>query len=352
MICPHCEHSLLRKERTGNRCGYCRRLYALDPKTNRLKLSDLRVRRVVAALSAGGRVTVAPGQLWYALSRRSLRTSSLGAEWMPLLAVLGTLLLLVGALVPFVPALLTGAALLLLAVTVLLARAAGLGRGVPTMDRAAFRSEVLAPWIRVYGELPPGMVDEPAREAPAPGPPSSATRPTGVLLCPDPSVTAFLRAEGVPEQYGLALAGSVNAAVALAPDGPVIVLHDADAHGALLVLRAREAFPGSRVVDAGLPVHRVYGLAHAVPVRDRWRRPDATARRELAAVGGLSDAQLRWLGRGWGFPLVGLPPARLLEVVARCAGRVTGRPDPAHAGAVGLGFLTWPSAGTAPGGEG
>lgn len=54
MICPHCEHSLLRKERTGNRCGYCRRLYALDPKTNRLKLSDLRVRRVVAALSAGG----------------------------------------------------------------------------------------------------------------------------------------------------------------------------------------------------------------------------------------------------------------------------------------------------------
>lgn len=358
MICPHCEHQLLRKERPGNRCAYCRRVYALDPKTNVLGLSDLRVRRVMDALSADGRLAVAPGQLWYALSRRSLRTSSLGNVWNSSTGVLGFGLLLAGVLIPFVPAVVAGGVLSLVSLSVVVARSAGAGRGVPRVDRAAFRSEVLTPWLRVYGELPPGMVDDPVREwnpdgtSPAPpkpvgSPRAPADRAAGVLLCPDPSVVAFLAAEGVAGHYGLALVRTLDEAVALGPRGPVIVLHDADAHGSLLVRHVRDAFVGVKVVDAGLPVHKVRGLARAVPVRDRWRRPDAGARRELAALGEFAEAELRWLGRGWGFPLVGLPPARLLEVVARCAGRATGRPDPARAGAAGLGFLTWPSPGPA-----
>ncbi|MGW1466061.1 hypothetical protein ACWCPT_17165 [Streptomyces sp. NPDC002308] len=355
MICPHCEHELLRKERPGNRCAYCKRLYALDPKTNPLRLSDLRVRRVMAALSADGHVAVAPGQLWYALSRRSLRTSSLGAVWNPLLTVAGVVLLLAGVLVPFVPAFFTGAVFLLVSLSVVVARGAGVGRGVPGVDRDAFRSAVLAPWLRVYGELPPGLVDEPVRERSPYGAPLSPRKPdpgargAGVLLCPDPSVVAFLAAEGVAGHYGLVLVRTLDEAVGLAPRGPVIVLHDADAHGVLLVRRTREAFPRTTVVDAGLPVGKVHGLARAVPVRDRWRGPDAAARRELAALGEFGEAELKWLGRGWGFPLVGLPPARLLDVVARCAARATGRPDPARAGAAGLGFLTWPSPGTGRG---
>ncbi|MFD6529472.1 hypothetical protein [Streptomyces sp. NPDC060184] len=352
MICPHCEHNLLRKERPGNRCAYCKRLYALDPKTNTLGLSDLRVRRVMSELSAGGHVAVSPGQLWYALSRRSLRTSRLGAAWNPLLAFGGAALLLAGVLVPFVPAFLTGAVFLLVSLTVVVARKAGVGRGVPPVDRDAFRSAVLVPWLRVYGELPPGLVDEPVRERdpygapPSPHGPAPDVRAAGVLLCPDPSVLAFLTAEGVAGHYGLVLVRTLDEAVGLAPRGPVIVLHDADAHGVLLVRRARDAFPSTRVVDAGLPVGKVHGLAQAVPVRDRRRGPDAAARRELAALGEFGEAELKWLGRGWGFPLVGLPPARLLEVVARCAARTTRRPDPARAGAAGLGFLTWPSPGT------
>ncbi|MCX5401863.1 hypothetical protein [Streptomyces sp. NBC_00102] len=361
MICPHCEHELLRKERPGNRCAYCRRVYALDPKTNALKLSDLRVRRAMAALSADGRLAVAPGQLWYALSRRSLRTSGLGAVWNPLTGVLGFGLLLAGVVIPFVPAVVAGGILSLVSVSLVVARSTGVGRGVPAVDRDAFRSRVLAPWLRVYGELPTGMVDDPVREwkpqsvrparrkTVAPAPPRDAGAP-GVLLCPDPSIIAFLAAEGVADDYGLALVRTLDEAAALAPRGPVIVLHDADAHGALLARRVREALPRVRVVDAGLPVRKVRGLAHAVPVRDRWRRPDAAARRELAALGAFTEAELKWLGRGWGFPLVGLPPARLLDAVTRCAARATGRPDTARAGAAELGFLTWPSPGPAEGG--
>lgn len=225
MICPHCEHQLLRKERPGNRCAYCRRLYALDPKTNTLGLSDLRVRRVMAALSAEGHVAVAPGQLWYALSRRSLRTSALGAVWNPLLAVGGVALLLAGVLVPFVPAFFTGAVFLLVSLSVVVARGAGVGRGVPPVDRDAFRSAVLAPWLRVYGELPPGLVDEPVRERNPYGVPISPQKPArgagadGVLLCPDPSIVAFLAAEGVAGHYGLALVRTLDEAVGLAPRG-------------------------------------------------------------------------------------------------------------------------------------
>ncbi|MGW0857180.1 hypothetical protein [Streptomyces sp. NPDC002690] len=354
MICPHCEHQLLRKERPGNRCAYCRRVYALDPKTNVLGLSDLRVRRVMAALSADGRFAVAPGQLWYALSRRSLRKSSLGDVWNSLTGVAGFVLLLAGVLVPFVPAFVAGVLLSLVSLSVVVVRSAGVGRGVPQVDRAAFRSAVLTPWLRVYGELPPGMVDDREWIPDGPSPartktvgPTPADRAAGVLLCPDPSIIAFLTAEGMAGHYGLALVRTLDEAVALAPRGPVIVLHDADAHGALLARHARDAFPGIRVVDAGLPVRKVRGLAHAVPVRDRWRRPPAGARRELAALGEFDTAELKWLGRGWGFPLVALPPVRLLEVVARYAGRATGQPDPARAEAAGVGFLTWPSPGPA-----
>lgn len=356
MICPHCERDLLRKERIGNRCSFCRRRYALDPKANRLRANDLRIRRVLARLSAEGHVAVAPGQLWYALSRRSLTVSRFGAAWNPLLLVAGIPLVMAGVLVPFAPAFLAGGAFLLLALFLVVARGSGVGRGVPLVDRDAFRSVVLDPWRRVYGGLPPGMVDEPVRQwrpygasparkgtgvvAPAP------SRPVGVLLCPDPSVVAFLAAEGLPGKYGLALArdlDGVGELLAPAPNAPVIVLHDADAHGVLLVRHTRDAFPRARVVDAGIPVRRVRGLAQAVPVRDRWRRPDAAARRELASLGDFDEAELKWLGRGWGFPLVGLPPARLLDAVARCAAHTTGRPDPVRREAAALGFTTWPA---------
>ena len=47
MICPNCRLDRKRKERTGNKCSNCRFVFAFDPKTNPLKLHDLRFRALV-----------------------------------------------------------------------------------------------------------------------------------------------------------------------------------------------------------------------------------------------------------------------------------------------------------------
>ncbi|MEE1796252.1 hypothetical protein PUR28_36650 [Streptomyces sp. BE308] len=343
MICPHCEKNLLRKERPDHTCSHCRRRYALDPKTNSLGLSDLRVRRILAKVTEGGSIAVTPDQLWYALSRNRLqqRTFAPGCAGSFLFA--GLVVGAFGVFIEEVGLLLVSGALLLVSAGFTFARAAGAGRGFPAMSRAAFRTEALAPWQRVYGGLPPGVLDD------APGVPPQAgartppgTEPRAVLLCPDRSITAFLIADGLPARYGIAPAADLDAVRALPTRGPVIVLHDADAHGELLVRRVRESLGQRPVIDAGLPLRTVRSLARAVPYRDRDGRPDRETMARLSAYGEFTGEELKWLGKGWRYPLAGMPPARLLAVVARVAEQVTRNADPEQRRAAFVGFMTWP----------
>ncbi|MFG2873697.1 hypothetical protein ACGFYU_01470 [Streptomyces sp. NPDC048337] len=344
MICPNCERNLLRKERTGNICGHCKRRYALDPKTNSLRLNDLRVRRIAIRLTEGGRTRVTPGQLWYALSRKRIRES----EFAPGCAggafaggALVSLWALFGGL-PFM--LYVSGALLAVGLGILIARKTGAGRGIPPMSRGDFRSVALAEWQRVYGNLPPGVVDDAGH--PWPRRPAGASAPNAVLVCPDPSIAAFLTANGVPEHHGIALAQGVEHVTALLPDlparGPVLVLHDADARGALLLRQLRESLPDRPVVDAGVPLRTVRGLPKAVAYRDPHRKPTAEEVRRLTALGEFTPEELKWLAQGWRFPLVGLPPARLLSVVDRLAAQVGRGVDAERRRAAEVGFMTWP----------
>ncbi|WP_299531571.1 hypothetical protein [uncultured Streptomyces sp.] len=352
MICPHCARSLLRKQRSGQICSFCRRRYALDPKTNPLRLHDIRVRKVLDRITDEGRHRVAPGQLWYALSRRSLRESRFGAGCLGGAFLAGGFLTFGGLVSETVPVTAVGGVLVLVGLALLVARASGAGLGRPPVPRAAFRPLVLDPWKGVYGGLPPGVVDDrsyPARGSGVPPARSATAGPAGprrsapaVLLCPDPSVAVFLTAAGLPQRHGLVLAPSLDEVRALPSGGPVLVLHDADAAGALLVMRARAALPGRRVVDAGLPLRRFRALPRAVPFRDPAHRPDAAALDELRASGGFDASELAWLARGWSYPLVGVAPAKLLAAVERAAGRAVGPGDPDRRRAEAVGFLTWP----------
>ncbi|MFE9132753.1 hypothetical protein [Streptomyces sp. NPDC007355] len=343
MICPHCEHNLLRRERPGNRCSRCGRQYALDPKTNPLRLNDLRVRRVTAALTEEGRIGIVPDQLWYALSRKRLRDGEFASGCLGAAALAGVVAT-VAALVSEIPhLLLVTAAMLVVGLGVAVARASGAGRGIPPVAREAFPAQVLAPWRQVYGALPPGVLDT---RGPAGGPaPGTGAGPVnGVLVCPDPAVVAFLVAAGLPARYGLVPVRSPEEARAVPSSGPVLVLHDTDAYGELLVLQVRDALPGRTVVDAGPPLRTVRALPQAVPYRDPARKPGAQQMRLLAGLGTFTPEELKWLGKGWRFPLVGLPPARLLAVVERVAGQVTRGVDAELRRAADLGFLTWPDA--------
>ncbi|MGP3690106.1 hypothetical protein ACTVZO_36330 [Streptomyces sp. IBSNAI002] len=346
MICPHCERNLLRKERTGNICGHCKRRYALDPKTNSLRLSDLRVRRITDALTENGRIRIAPGQLWYALSRKRFTESTFApgcAGW----ALFGGVLLgFWGVFGGLPPLLYAAAALPAAALGLLIARQTGVGLGIPPMSRAAFRSEALAAWTRVYGTLPTGVVDDIGH--PWPRRPVAAPPPTAVLVCPDPSIAAFLAAEGLPERHGIALVQGpeqvASLVPALPPRGPVLVLHDADAPGELLVRALRETLRGRPVVDAGVALRTARALPKAVPYRDPARKPTAEELHRLADLGELTPEDLKWLAQGWRFPLVGLPPARLLTVLDGLAERIGRDVDSERRDAAEVGFMTWPAA--------
>ncbi|MFJ7999872.1 hypothetical protein ACIQ7D_22475 [Streptomyces sp. NPDC096310] len=336
MICPHCDQSLLQRERTGRTCSKCNRQFALDPKTNSLRLSDVRIRRVVAKLTDGGRTRITVNQLWYALTRKETKRGSGRAGAVGCLAagLPVTLLLLVGGgsagagVVVFLGFLL-GAVTILVYVSSLRRR----HRAVEEHPLSHFRSTSMSLWTSVYGSLPSGVVDE--RHFRHPEPPA---RPRAVLLCGDASIAVFLAANGIPGRFGIAL---VTRADQVAPGSvPVIVLHDADVKGSQLAQDIRAALPGRRVVDAGLPPRAVMNAPGAVP--ERGPQPSSGTLDRLRASGTLTDAELEWLAKGWTSPLGAVPPAKLLAAVIRVVERVTGAKDADVTKAEAVGFLTWP----------
>ncbi|WP_328946640.1 hypothetical protein OG259_39435 [Streptomyces sp. NBC_00250] len=341
MICPHCEYNLLRKERVGERCSRCQRDYAVDPKTNPLGLNDLRVRRITATLTDEGRIQIVPDQLWYALSRKRLRDNEFGQGCMTFVFTVAVFVTVISFVAEAPVLLIASAALLVTGVGVAVAQAAGVGHGIPKIAREHFPTYVLDPWRRVYKALPPGVVDT-AASARGVVETTGAAGTTGVLICPDDAVMAFLVADGLPARHGLALAGSPEEARAVPSDGPVLVLHDVDAERELFVRRVRDVLPGRTVVDVAPPLRTLRARPQAVPYRDPNRKPDASTMRLLSERGTFTSAELKWLGKGWRYPLVGLPPARLLTVVDRVAGQVTRRVDADRRRAADLGFLTWP----------
>ncbi|MFE3737655.1 hypothetical protein [Streptomyces sp. NPDC059134] len=336
MICPHCDQSLLQRERTGRTCSKCNRQFALDPRTNTLRLSDVRIRRIVAKLTDDGRTRITVNQLWYALTRKQTKRGNGRAGAVGCLAagLPVALVLLIGGLSAGAGVVALLGALLGVVTTLVYVSSFRRGhRAVEAHPLSHFRSTSMSLWTSVYGSLPSGVVDE--RTFRHPEPPA---KPRAVLLCADASIAAFLAANGIPERYALAL---VTRADQVAPGSvPVIVLHDADVTGCRLAAATRAALPGRRVVDAGLPPRAVMNAPGAVPVRGP--RPPAEALAPLRAGRTLTDAELEWLAKGWSSPLGAVPPAKLLSAVTRVVERVTGAKDAEAAKAEAVGFLTWP----------
>ncbi|MFJ2175506.1 hypothetical protein ACIQVO_23480 [Streptomyces sp. NPDC101062] len=336
MICPHCDQSLLQRERTGRTCSKCNRQFALDPKTNSLRLSDVRIQRVVAKLTDGGRTRITVNQLWFALTRKKTRRGGGRAGAVGCLAAglpVGLVLLIGGlssgvGVVAFLGFLLGAVTVLVYASSLRSGR-----RAVEAYPLSHFRSTSMSLWVSVYGSLPSGVVDE--RHFRHPAPPA---RLNAVLLCGDASIAAFLAANGIPRRYGIAL---VTRADQVTPGSvPVIVLHDADVTGCQLAGDTRAALPGRRVVDAGLPPRAVMSAPGAVPVRGP--KPSSGVLGRLRESRALTDAELEWLAKGWSSPLGAVPPAKLLAAVTRVIERVTGAKDADVTKAEAIGFLTWP----------
>ncbi len=336
MICPHCSRSLQQKQRTGRRCTFCRNEFVFEPK-DRLRLHDLRVRKLAGKLGDGGRLRYTVAQLWYAAARKEMGKPGTPLEGCGCGVFLAGVLavLVIGGVNGFDPGVLRGlaigvGALVVLANVLIMVRRARLRReaavSVP-MPIGEFRDMILRRWPGIYGAWPPGLVDEERATAPV------VAQPRVALVCPDRAVLACLADNGVPQRLGMALTMSPEN---LPPAVPVVVVHDADVPGCRLAASVRAALPGRVVVDAGLHPRTVLRREGLVRLR---RKPFAPA--ELAGLP-LGVEEVGWLSQGWWSPVAAIPPAQLLAAVAAAARRAEGATDPDRRRAERVGFLTWP----------
>jgi hypothetical protein len=357
MKCPHCTADLLRKQRTGQRCSRCKRVFALDPKTNALRLHDLRMQHLVSVLTDPGtgsgrppaaqRPLVGPlrytaDQLRFAASRKVLTGRPKRSGAYGLLVPIG-----IAAIVFWSKPGILAALAVLAGIVVLIPVLTAAARRHPgdPLSRDEFAG-LIRRWATVYGSPPPGLL--PPRP---PGPAAPPGRPHAVVYCTAREIVDFLVAAGLPGRRGVMVVpagfeAELQAAVAADPALPVLVLHDADPAGHLTVGRLRGLLPpGTRIVEVGLRAASAAKLGNPL-----LRSPD---RDELAALGSsVSDAERAWLAKGCAYPLAMLRPARLLSTVERAVDRATATATAAGAGAgaaddrdvAELGFLHWPAA--------
>ncbi|MEV6977744.1 hypothetical protein [Kitasatospora sp. NPDC093806] len=377
MICPNCTRNLLQRERARRRCHFCRKEFALDPKRDGVGLHDVRIRKLTGKLGDEGRLTVTGGQLRYALQQRGHPPQAFRGDRGSACSLIGFAVVASVAAIAFQGSLAVGLGLVVLTLIGLAVRQLVLA-SVPappgpvearwTTD--GFRMTVLDRWRAVYGALPPGLVED---ELVRPGPPPA--EPAFALLCPDPTVRAFLHVNRYPERHRALLVGELRAV----PAGlPLVVLHNASPRGCLLAAEARAARPGLRVLDAGLSVRAVLvDQAKYVLLREDPDRAEEWRPRLARELPGLSASQREWFAEGWWSPLAALPPKRLMAVADQAAERITAPAAGPVAGPVGLlkspaagphgqpetpaetrrralalGFLSWPEAGPTQKGTG
>lgn len=332
VICPNCQASLLRKERTDRRCSRCRTAFALEPKEDPFGMHDERMRRLVDKLRDGQDLYYTGRQLYYAAGRKHLPSTT--AAWSATFTAFGVVIAVIAFIAMisgFVPPRIgvPGLCLALVALTALmfLVRPWYISRAQVRMSReyADFRSGVILVWRKRYGAVPPGMVDEHIALPAVHG-------PRVALLCPDRATLACLAANNAAETWNMALCERVDQ---LPPTVPVLILHDAAVPGVEYANRVRHSL-GPRAVPIGLTPAMVRN-ANAVTKLREPGNPDAPL------PSSWPDADRQWLRDGWWTPLSALPPARLLTVVSRGVDRIEVAADPERRTARRVGFLTWPS---------
>ncbi len=337
MICPHCAQNVLRRERTGRRCGKCRQAFALEPKETVLGLHDMRVRRLADKLGGGRGLRYTLPQLYYAAARRKvpdLRVRFLGRRFLvsvPIAVV--TFFTAISGVIPPAITLVVGAGALILVNLGMTAIKPWFLRTSPvrlpvTYDR--FVQDTFNRWISVYGAPPHGSVADFVTPPPVPEFPRVA------LLCEDRSVWACLAANGAVENWQMVFANRVDR---LPPRVPVLILHDASVAG-LLFAGAALAALGPRGVPVGIAPRSLLGKPKALRLRDAQpSKADLDRVRPL-----VSPQEFEWLAQGWFSPVSAVPPAKLIAAVDGALNRAEDATDPDRRAARAIGFLTWPAA--------
>ncbi|RRR74853.1 MAG: hypothetical protein EI684_06080 [Candidatus Viridilinea halotolerans] len=371
MKCPHCATELRYRDRSGKRCNSCQHRFALEPRTNRLKLHDLRLRDLAQKLSSGGQYYYSVDQLRYAAGRKLLQPASALAKaggCVFQFFVFG-FILTIGSFVfgDLLFATLWANALLLLPLLMLFLGAIMIV-WVLTADRRRyppfpitaeqFSREVLKPYHETYDEPLPGFLGGQKRPQLRPDLPAPSDL-RGALVCPDAAIRACLLANDLPGRFGLALlpaAGPFDVAAQTHLEAlrqhpqqlPLLLLHDASPAGCLLATHVVNhlglgAAGERRVIDLGLRPRTV--IKHKLMTLKA--KPDATLLQQLQQAGKLAPEELAWLAAGNYTPIAALAPARLMAIIERVRLRPLAAPEPEPEPepeqlARAIGFMSWP----------
>ncbi len=388
MKCPHCLAELKYRERRDKKCPQCQKQFALEPRENALKMSDLRLRGLADRLSHQGTYRYTPAQLAHFAIRRELEPEiKKGWVWkepstFAAAITFGVVFLIGMSCILFAVAetrSLSSAMTAILFGLVFGLAAAGIyyqttrssnpyRRLLPVLE--TFEMTYVSPWTSVHGPLPGRTTDQEIaalRQVPL-----HPSRVRAVLASPVAAVLDCLRANGLPERLGLALLSTdgpyreadehIIALLRQNPRLPLLLIHDASVVGCLLpaLLPGKWGLaPNHRVIDLGLRPR------HVKQRRLPWKREQTPQElidlleRRAQTPGGLSldKEELEWLRQGFVTSALFIPPAQLVDVVTKAVERLAARPvaapprtsaqavDPeaqAQAAARAVGFMTWP----------
>ncbi len=395
MKCPHCLAELRYRERTGRSCSYCQKTFALEPRENKLSLSDLRLRGIAERLSGKGTYRYTAQQLAHAVvfrvsirvsKGRSQFTSFLSQKLItfvaPFFIIIFIMLCLnfvifrsVMFLINFLPILLIFLFVVLIMfipMYFMFFRTNPLDIKESAQALAQFETEYIAPWEQIHGPLPGRVAEKEIIALRQFHMPLSRVRAVVASFSED--VLDCLRVNGLVEQLGLALLNprrltdfdrDVINLLRSRPRLPLLLIHDASLFGSLMatILRKEwELTPQHRIIDLGLHPRHVQKL------RLPWRKLRRS--RELvqlfewqASVPNglkLTKAEQAWLRKGYETSVLFISPARLIKVVTKAVERAAPKRatvaveqtvpkqmvDPetqAQTKARSVGFMTWPS---------
>ncbi|MCS6839339.1 MAG: ABC transporter permease [Roseiflexus sp.] len=388
MKCPHCLAELKYRERRDKKCPQCQKQFALEPRENMLKMSDLRLHGLADRLSHRGTYRYTPAQLAYFVFRRELQsifktefswsepsavvaTIIFGIVFLVTLACTLSLILRDRSLFSAVVALGIGALIGSIAVGLYyraMKSSHPYRRLLPVIE--SFETTYVIPWVSVHGPLPGRVTDQEIAALRRAQLHPSQVR--AVLASPVADVLDCLRANGLPDCLGLALLSTdgpfsaaderILALLRQNPRLPLLLIHDASVAGCLLPVLLPGKWglsPNHRVIDLGLRPR------HVKPQRLPWTLEQAPQvlinllERRVRMPGGLTleNEELEWLRQGFVTSALFIPPARLVNVVTKAVERLTSAPvaagrgalartvDPeaqAQAEARAIGFMTWP----------
>ncbi len=382
MKCPHCLAELRyreRRERIVRRCLYCQKTFALEPRANVLRLSDLRLRGIAERLSGKGTYRYTARQLAHAVAIPMLRLEEKKDS------ILGYIIFFLFAMLLIIcPGLVLSRAfhsvlplMISIILFIILITIPSLSYKDEKEDKVheeikQFESQYIEPWERIHGLLPGRVAEKEIVALRQFHMPLSRVRAVVASFSED--VLDCLRVNGLVDQLGLALLNprqltdfdrDVINLLRSRPRLPIFLIHDASLFGSLMATTLRKEWELTlqhRIIDLGLHPRHVQQL------RLPWRKLHPS--RELLQLfewqanvpNGLklTKAEQEWLRKGYETSVLFVPPARLIKVVTKAVERIAPKRetiaveravpkqmvDPetqAQIKAQSVGFMTWPS---------